>query len=133
MKKILVGLELLFLLSIIETLIFFRFSTKGKLKILKHIPSWRLGYRDEQIVSFINSILYRNVLGIRFMNGNCVRYVMLLYSMFKRKYSDLKVIIGVKKRQSGLIGHTWLESCSKLFYEPENTRKKYIKMGEFKG
>ena len=124
--------ELFFILILIEIMIFIGFDMKKKVWTLRKIPFFNPGYPDERIVAYTNAILYRNVFGLRLIRGNCVRYVLMLYWAFYRKYNYLKVVIGVKKLKNGLSGHTWLEKCNKLFYEPESTKRTYRKMGEFR-
>ena len=133
LNKIFLRLEIMIYLALIETLFFLNISLKNSVQILKRIPVIKFYSNDDRIVSSINWVLYKRVLGLHFFIGNCMRYSCLLYLFLSKEYEDISLSIGVKKENGRIKAHCWLEKCNKPFYEPHTTRVNYKKMGEFRG
>ncbi len=130
--KILVIIEIIFYEIIIEFLLLIDIKIQTTVKIIKKFPVIKGNVRDEQIVAWINTILYKMPLKINFFKGNCKRYVYLLIIFFIKKYRLLRVILGIKNKFGKIEGHMWLENCNVLFYEPPATLTEYKKVGEIK-
>ncbi len=125
-------LEMVLTLTLIEIMIFFDLGPKRIVRTLKKLPVLLFGFSDEDIMRTISGILYKTVFGMNIFCGNCVRYTYLGYAYLKHRHPDIYIVLGVKRLKGRISGHMWLEKCSHIMFEPDNTAERYEKLGEFR-
>lgn len=131
LKKLILAPQIIFYLILIETLIFFSVPMAKNVKILGGMPVYLKGFSNEYVISAINTILYKNFLGMHLFVANCIRYSLLGFLFLSKRIPVLRVALGVKKSNGRIQGHMWLENCTSVMFEPAATSGEYKKLGEF--